>query len=102
METASVKIQIYLMCTVFITIINIWTHPIFSKVFERRIRNTLNKHLLSNELIHPNQSGFRANTHAPHLYIKLQTDWLNTKKKEKTMIVFIDFKKALMLSHMAY
>ena len=68
--------------------------PIFSKVFERHIHNTLNKHLLSNKLIHPNQSGFRANHSCTTSLYKLHTDWLNTKKGEKTMIVFIDFKKA--------
>ena len=68
---------------------------VLSKPLEKHINKHLLSYLKTNELIHPNQSGFREH-HSCHtaLTTLVDTFYKNINKNEFTGVLFVDFAKA--------
>jgi hypothetical protein len=66
-----------------------------SKPIERHIKTHLNTHLENNNLLHSNQSGFRANHSCHTALTSLTEQWLNSINENKFCgALFVDFAKA--------
>ena len=68
--------------------------PILSKILERHILLHLNHFLKENNILNPNQSGFRPKHSCTTAVYKLYSDWLKTNRKHHLALIFIDFSKA--------
>lgn len=68
---------------------------VFSKIIEKVVYNQLSDYLESNNLICPNQFGFRPNRSTNHAVIRLVDDMrINMDNGLHTGVVFMDFRKA--------
>ena len=69
--------------------------PIVAKPLEKHIYKNLMLHILNNNLLHPNQSGFRKNHSCHTALTNLVEEWLlNINNNKFTGVLFIDFAKA--------
>ena len=69
--------------------------PILSKVFERHIKETISKHLVAHNILHPHQSGFRPHHSCDTAITRMYNDWtISQKSKLHTTVVMLDFSKA--------
>ena len=69
--------------------------PIFSKIFEKLMCVRLNKYLLDNLILHPNQFGFRSNLSTSTALIQIVDEISKSIDEKKITIgVFIDLAKA--------
>ena len=75
---------------------------VLSKPLEKHINKHLLMHLDKYNLLHPNQSGFRKKHSCQTALTSLVDQWLtNINNDEFNSVIFIDFKKPLMLSIIA-
>ena len=69
--------------------------PIVSKIIERAVHQQLSEFLDENDLLHPNQSGFRPMHSTATALAKLVNQWsLNIDNNELSGVAFIDLRKA--------
>ena len=69
--------------------------PIVSKIIERAVHQQLSEFLDQNQLLHPNQSGFRPKHSTATALAKLVNQWsLNIDNKDISGVAFIDLRKA--------
>ena len=74
--------------------------PVLSKPLEKHINAHILRHLNANSLLHPNQSGFRANHSCHTALISLVDKWLtNINRNVLSGIIFVDFAKAFDVIH---
>ena len=66
-----------------------------SKILERHVANSLYTYINKTNLLHTNQSGFRAGHSCETALLKITQDWYTSlNNKEVTGVVFLDFSKA--------
>jgi hypothetical protein len=66
-----------------------------SKLFESGIKDALVKHLDSYGILNKSQHGFRAQRSTCSNLLETLADWtLNAERKDGTLVVYVDFKKA--------
>ena len=69
--------------------------PIVSKIIERAVHQQLSEFLDANDLLHPNQSGFRPKHSTATALAKLVNQWsLNIDNNKISGVAFIDLRKA--------
>ena len=69
--------------------------PIVSKIVERTVHKQLSEFLDINNILHPNQSGFRPMHSTNTVLMKLVSQWsLNIENKQLTGVAFVDLRKA--------
>ena len=69
--------------------------PIVSKIVERTVHKQLSEFLDINNILHPNQSGFRPMHSTNTVLMKLVSQWsLNIENKQLTGVGFVDLRKA--------
>ena len=69
--------------------------PIVSKIVERAVHKQLSEFLDANNILHPNQSGFRPMHSTNTILMKLVSQWsLNIDNKLLTGVAFVDLRKA--------
>ena len=69
--------------------------PIVSKIVERAVHKQLSEFLDANNILHPNQSGFRPMHSTNTILMKLVSQWsLNVDNKLLTGVAFVDLRKA--------
>lgn len=69
--------------------------PIVSKIIERAVHQQLSEFLDVNQVLHPNQSGFRPKHSTATALAKLVNQWsLNIDNKEISGVAFINLRKA--------
>ena len=69
--------------------------PVFSKIFERLIYNSMHKHIIDNNLLSPNQSGFRTGYSCTNQLLSITSDIFHCfDEGMETRAILLDISKA--------